>query len=145
MTWVVLGLLPGKVVIMRQGWPIPAERAEEHWAAQTAARRYSIRLMITFGYVPTSVLLAVALRHAFPALRTAAAQWLLLAIPFAASLWLIVVVAQQKRALDIGRDLRPPGSRTPAFGRAALMSRAGMAWFCIWFGGILLLLLFVAG
>jgi len=143
-TWIVVGQLPGKIIVVRQGWPIPAERAEEHQAAQTAARRYSIQVMNAFGYVPTCVLLAVALRHAFPALRTAAAQWLLLAIPFAASLWLIALIARQKRVLDMGCGLRPSGSWAPPFGRTAVMSRSGIAWFCIWFGGILLLL-FVAG
>jgi len=139
-TWIVLGLLPGKIIVVRQGWPIPAEHAEEHRAAQQAARRNSIRWMTAFGAVPTAVLLADSLRYTFPALRTAAAQWLPVAIPLAASIWLLVAIARTNRGLDLGPDLRPPGSWATPFGRTTLWNRAGLAWFCIWFGGVLLLM-----
>jgi hypothetical protein len=141
MTWIVLGLLPGKIVIVRQSWPLPAERAKEHHAAQDAARRYSVRLMNAFGAVPASVLLMAALRHAWPDARTGAAQWIAFGIPAVFAVLLIAVIIGQKRVIDAGRSLRPPGSWTPPFGRAAVMSRAGMTWFAIWFGGILLLLI----
>jgi hypothetical protein len=141
MTWAVLGTLPGKITVVRQGWPIPADRPEQHRVAQQAARRYSIRLMDAFAWLLASILFMSALRSVWPAARTAGvAQWLVIVIPLAFSLLLIGVITRQKRILDMGRNLRPPGSWTPAFGHAAMMSRSGMIWFTIWFGGILLIL-----
>src|ERR1035441_4967095 len=44
LTWVALGLLPGKMAMVRFSAPLPAERAEEHYRFQDAARRNWIRV-----------------------------------------------------------------------------------------------------
>jgi hypothetical protein len=143
MTWLIGGLLPGKIIVVRQGWPIPAERAAEHREAQEAARRYSVRVLDAFGWLPASIFFVGALRTAWPPAHAGGfAEWLVIGIPFAFAILLVIVIAGQGRVLRIGRDLRPPGSWTPPFSRAALMSRAGMTWFSIWFGGVLLLILY---
>jgi hypothetical protein len=139
LTWAILGLFPGKITIVRQGWPIPAERAAEHRTAQEASRRHSIRQMDACGLM-ASILFMTALRSAWPAARTLpAAQWLLVGIPLAFGLILVLVIAQQNRIIQMSRTLRPAGSWNPPFGRAASMSRTGLVWFAIWFGGLMLL------
>jgi hypothetical protein len=146
MSWAVLGLLPGKILVVRQGWPVPAERAEEHHKAQEAARRYSVRLMDAFGWLLASILFMMALRDAWPAARSVAGlQWLTVGVPLAFGAVLMVAVGRQKRVIEMGRTLRPAGSWTPPHGRAALMSRAGMVWFTIWFGGIMAMTFLVRG
>jgi len=145
MTWAVLGLLPFKISLVRQGWPLPAERAEEHRRAQEAARRYSVRLLDVTGWFFASILFMGALRQAWPAVRSAAGAWLAVGIGLAFGVLLTVVVARQKRVLEMGRTLRPAGSWTPAFGRATWMSRSGLGWFTVWFGGMMLLMFFFRG
>lgn len=140
MTWVVLGLLPGKIIAVRQGWPLPAERTDEHRAGQEAGRRYSVRVLDAFGWFSASILFMGAVRLVWPAARTSAAGWLVIGIPLAFAVFLMVVVAGQKRVLDRDRTLRPAGSWAPPFGHATLMSRAGLVWFGAWFGGLMLLI-----
>lgn len=43
-TWMALGLLPGKILVVRFNFPLPAERAEEHYRYQDAMRRNWITL-----------------------------------------------------------------------------------------------------
>lgn len=144
-TWAVLGLLPGKIVIVRQGWPLPADRAQEHRDAQDAARRYSIRIMDAMGCLLASILFMSALRHVWTPARTVApVQWLTLGIPFALGVLLVIVIAGQKRVFEMGRTLRPAGSWSPSFGHATFMNRTGLTWFTIWFGGLVLLMLFTS-
>lgn len=141
LTWAILGLLPGRITVVRQGWPIPADRAAEHLHAQDAARRYSIRVMDAYGWFMASILFMMALRHAWPPARTAEEQWLVFGIPLASGVFLMIVIAWQTRIMAMGRTLRPPGSWAPPFGRATIMSRSGLIWFSIWFGGTVLLML----
>lgn len=146
MTWTILGLLPGKITIVRQGWPLPADRAAEHLGEQEAARRYSVRVLDALGGLLTSIFLMDAIRHAWPAVRTiAAVQWLMVGIPLALGVVLMVVVVQQKRVFALGRTLRPAGSWAPPSGRATLFSRSGMTWFTVWFGGMMVLTLLLRG
>jgi hypothetical protein len=42
----------------------------------------------------------------------------------------------------MGRDLRPVGSWSGPFRSVKWMPRAGLVWFAVWFGGLVLLLLF---
>jgi len=51
----------------------------------------------------------------------------------------MVVIARQKRVIEMGRTLRPAGSWAPPFGRDTTMSRGGLIWFGVWFGVTLLL------
>ncbi|SPE30508.1 hypothetical protein SBA3_1680001 [Candidatus Sulfopaludibacter sp. SbA3] len=42
----------------------------------------------------------------------------------------------------LGRNLQPSGSWATPFRRATFMSRPGLIWFAIWFGGIAASLLY---
>jgi hypothetical protein len=42
-TYVILGVLAGKLVLARSGFPLPPERTEEHYRWMEASRRHSLR------------------------------------------------------------------------------------------------------
>jgi len=143
-SWVVLGLIPGKMTIVLLSWPLPAERTEEHFRLQDVSRRFSIRLFgIIFQWFMLVVLLGAAMLHGLLPVHPAPVwRWLLLASMFA--VWgygMIVMFRGMQRLKVMSSDLRPVGSWKTPFGRASCfgMSRAFQIWFAIWFGGILLL------
>ncbi len=138
MSWGVLGLIPGKVMVVMQGWPIPAERPDEHRRMQEAERRYSVRLLDAFGALLASILFMLALGHAWPAARSEA-PWLLFGAPLAFAVLLVATVIQWGRVSGMGRGLRPVGSWVPPSGRARMWNRSGLVWFAIWFGGFMIL------
>jgi hypothetical protein len=144
LTWVALGLLPGKMAMVRFSAPLPAERAEEHYRFQDAARRNWIRVSgIFFGWFSVTILFSGALLHALSTVRPAAAwRWLALAISLA--VWgygMVMMFRGQRRLREMSRDLRPTGSWKSPFGRLSClgMNREFLIWAAIWFGGILLL------
>jgi len=49
-TWIALGLLPGKIILVRNAFPLPPERSEERYRLSEAPRRYSLRVMGAFGW-----------------------------------------------------------------------------------------------
>jgi hypothetical protein len=53
-----------------------------------------------------------------------------------------VIIRGQTRLAAMSRELRPAGSWSTPFQSARLMLPGGLAWFGIWFGGLLLLLIF---
>jgi hypothetical protein len=142
LSWGALGLIPGKMAMVRVSWPLPAERAEEHYRFQDAARRYWIRVSgIFFEWFMVVVLLSGALIHALSPMRPAPMwRWLALASCFA--VWgygMIAMFRGQQQLKAMGGDLRPPGSWKTPFGRSSCFGRgrAFQIWFAIWFGGIL--------
>jgi hypothetical protein len=144
LSWVVLGMIPGKMAMVRISWPLPAERTEEHFRLQDVSRRFSIRLFgIIFQWFMLVVLLGAAMLHGLLPVHPAPVwRWLLLASMFA--VWgygMIVMFRGMQRLKVMSSDLRPVGSWKTPFGRASCfgMSRAFQIWFAIWFGGILLL------
>lgn len=144
-TWVVLGLLPGKIVLVRSSFPLPADRAEEHYRLQDANRHYGLRVFDALGWFLTAVLFAYALQHAWPAMEAIIPlRWLLTGVVFVMALYMTTVIVRgQGRLMAMGRDLRPAGSWSAPFRGAQWLSRPGLAWFAAWFGGILVLLVFL--
>jgi hypothetical protein len=144
-TWVVLGLLPGKIVLVRSGFPLPAGRVEEHYRLQDAQRRYGLRVFDALGWFLTAVLFAYALQHSWPAMQAdSSLGWLLSGLVFAIGLYMtIVIVRGQGRLIAMGRNLRPAGSWSAPFRGTQWVSRPGLAWFAAWFGGIVVLLIFL--
>jgi hypothetical protein len=140
-TWVVLGLLPGKVVLVRSSFPLPAERAEEHYRWQDAQRRFGLRAFDVLGWFWSAVLFVYALRHSWPAMQAGTPlAWLFTFVVIVLGLYMtFVVVRGQGRLMAMGRDLRPAGSWSAPFRGAQWMSRPGLVWFACWFGGIVAL------
>jgi hypothetical protein len=147
LSWVALGLIPGKMAMVRFSFPIPAERAEEHHRFQDASRRNWIRVSgILFEWFLITILLGGALMHALSPMRSAPAwRWISLAVTL--SVWVYGMVEMFRGQRQLGKmshELRPAGSWRSPFGRLSWvgMSRAFLIWFAIWFGGILLLIFY---
>jgi hypothetical protein len=144
LSWVALGMLPGKMAMVRLSFPLPAERTEEHFRFQEVSRRFWIRLFgVVFQWFMVVVLLGVAVLHGFFGAHPAPVwRWMVLACGL--SVWeygMIVMFRGTQQLKSMGSELRPAGSWKTPFGRSSCfgMGRAFQVWFAIWFGGILLL------
>lgn len=146
-TWLALGMIPGKIILVRNSFPLPSERTEEHYRLSEATRRWSLRFMNVFRWVIVSPLAFYALKHSWPAAQGIAwLSWVFVAIFLALCLRLTdVLIRGQRRLAAMGRDLRPAGSWSTPFRPARLMLPGGLTWFGIWFGGLMLLLIFFRG
>jgi hypothetical protein len=141
MTYVIVGLLPFKIAIVRSSYPLPSERAEEHYRWADAHRRYSLRLMDGFFRWFSLVILAgYALQHGWATASTVWFRWLVIGIALAVWLAFVgILIRGSGRLAVMGHDLRPAG-RTPF--RSARLLAPGLAPFAVWFGGLILLLVF---
>ncbi|HUD22544.1 MAG TPA: hypothetical protein VMQ60_06840 [Acidobacteriaceae bacterium] len=146
-SWAVLGIIPGKMAMVRVSWPLSAERTEEHFRLQEASRRFWIRLFgIIFQWFFLVVLLGVAVLHGLlPVPPAPVWRWLVPACSIA--VWgygMIVMFCGMSQLKAMGRNLRPSGSWKTPFGRASCFGtgRAFYIWFAIWFGGILAFILY---
>ena len=154
MTWLALGLLPGKILLARSSYPLPVDRTEEHYRYQDAMRRNSVRMWNSIAWFFVNVLAGVALRDTWTPARTVPGlRWLLLSVPLVVWAYVIVQAFRRMRlATTLGRDLLPPGSWTTPFRRAPWIgvgencglwgNRHYLIWFAIWFGGILAIILY---
>jgi hypothetical protein len=146
LTWMALGLLPGKMAVVRFSYPLPVERTEEHYQYQDAERRNWLRVWGAFGWFFIVILLGGALRHAWSPIRPIPAlQWFVIAAALAVWGYSMIVMFRgmlQLRAMS--SNLRPAGSWRTPFRRSpyAGLSRAYLIWFTIWFGGILVSVLY---
>ena len=144
LTWVALGMIPGKIAIVKLSWPLPAERAEEHYRLNELSRRYWMRLSgIIFEWYMVVVLLGVALLHAVssPA-HHPAPMWRWLALTSQFVVWgygMVVMLRGLQEMKVLGTELRPAGSWKTPFGRASCLGRGWefRIWFAIWFGGVM--------
>ena len=140
-SWVVLGMIPGKMTMVRLSFPLPAERTEEHLRVQEAGRRFWIRVFgIVIQWFMLVVLLGVAVLHGLPVHSALMWRWLVLVCCLA--VWgygMIVQFRGSQQLKAMGRELRPAGSWKTPFGRASCLGtgRAFQVWAAIWFGGIL--------
>jgi hypothetical protein len=144
MTYVIVGLFPGKIVVVRNSFPLPTERAEEHHRWMEAQRRWWLRVMHTLQWFLIAILGGYALRHGWPGANAIPwLRWLLVGVALA--IWLImtvVIIRGWGRVAAMGRDLRPIGSWSGPFRPARLMMPGYLTWFGVWFGGMVLLLVF---
>lgn len=143
LSWVVLGLRPGKIAMVRASSPLPVERAEEHYRYQDAERRNWLRVWGAVGWFLVVILFGGAsMRALYPTGPAPALRWLVLAVALAVWGYSMFVMFRGMRQLKaMSSDLRPAGSWKTPFGRSSWMgmSRAFQIWFAIWFGGILIL------
>ena len=150
LTWVALGLIPGKIVVVRSSSPLPTERTEEHYRYQDAERRNWLRAWGAFGWFFVVILLGLALGMALMRARSASRmvpglEWLILGIAFAVWGYQVLVYYRGSRQLaSMARDLRPAGSWRTPFRRASWMgmSRPYLIWGTIWCGGIFAFILY---
>jgi hypothetical protein len=143
LSWMILGLLPGKIAMVRAGSPLPAERAEEHYRYQDAERRNWLKLWGATAWFLAAVQFGAALIRAVSSGKSAPGMvWLALGADLAVWGYVMFVMFRGMRQMKaMSRDLRPAGSWRTPFGRASWMgtSRVFRIWFAVWFGGIMLL------
>lgn len=144
-TYIIVGLLPFKIGIVRKSFPLPAERTEEHYRWMEAQRRQSLLEMDGFFRWFSIVILAgYALQHGWPGARAVVwLRWIL--IGTALAVWLAsvaILIRGSGRLAAMGHDLRPVGSWAGPFRPASLMLPGLAPWFAAWCGGLLLLLVF---
>jgi len=145
-TYIIVGLLPFKIGVVRNSAPLPSERAEEHYRWADAQRRLWLR--VTDGFFRWFLLVifaGYALLASWPAARTIVwLRWLVIGIAMA--VWLVTVgimIRGSGHLAAMGRDLRPVGSWSGPFRRATLTMPGISPWlFGAWFGGLVLLLVF---
>jgi hypothetical protein len=144
MTYTILWLLPAKIGIVRYGFPLPAERTEEHNRWVNAERRYRLRLMDGFCWFVLVILAGYALLHGWPAAKAVAGfRWLLIGL--ALGVWLLQVRFQirgESHLTAMGRGLRPAFGRPGLFRGGTLMTPRGWSWSAAYLTGLILLLVF---
>ena len=144
MTYVVVGLFPFKMGVVRKGFSIPAERPEEHHEWMKAQRRLCLR---TLDSIRWTFLLMIGDYAAMHAWRTAGSssllRWLNAGVVLGVGLYLALsLVRDERRVVAMGRDLRPASSWSTPF-RPAWQMQPALAPFAVWFGGLILLLVFL--
>ena len=135
-TWAVLALLPVKVLAVRAGRPLPAERTEEHHRWSEAHRRYSLRVVDSMRWLSVSMFAGYALLHGWPGAAGAAwLRWAVLAGALGASLYMMwVILRGDARLAAMGHNLRPVAAG------AGIAPRAWI-WMAVYLGGLAALLL----
>jgi hypothetical protein len=143
LTYIIVGLLPFKIGVVRNSYPLPSERAEEHYRWMEAQRRQWLRVQDCVRWFLIVNLAGYALLHGWPAAsKIAWLHWLVIGIAMA--VWLASVgmlIRGSGRLAAMGRDLRPLGNWSGPFRRATLMM-PGVSpwWYGAWCGGLVLLL-----
>jgi hypothetical protein len=143
MTYAIVGLFPLKVSMVRNSFPVPAERPEDHYRWMDAKRQLSLHTMDILRWLFLVMLGDYALSRAWH-MATAGAWLRGLRTGVVLAICLFVgstVIGEQRRVTAMGRDLRPVGSWTTPFRPASLME-PGLAPATVWFGGLVLLLTF---
>jgi hypothetical protein len=144
MTWMAL-VLPSKILLVRSGSPLPAERTEEHYKYQDAMRRNGISWLNAWNWGCVVLLFGVALGRNCSLAVIPFLRWTVVGVFLAVfATMMFVVFSGMRLAATVGRDLRPPGSFATPFGRGAWIwkSRSFMIWYIIWVSGIVALVLY---
>lgn len=143
MTYAVIGLFPLKIGIVRNSFPVPTERPEDHYRWMEARRRQSLHAMDTLRWGFLIILGDYALLHGWHMASAGAwVRWLRTGVVLAVCLFVgLTLIREQRRVTSMGRDLRPVGSWSTPFRPARLME-PGFAPAAVWFGGLVLLIVF---
>jgi hypothetical protein len=138
-TWIALGMLPGKIILVRNSFPLPPECTEEHHRLSEASRRYSLRVMDAMSWIFVVTLAVYAVKQGWISTQEVPGlSWIFVAIQLAPCFVLVALLVRGgTRLAAMGRGLRPAGSWSTPFGPARRMLPGYLAWFGIWFGGIL--------
>jgi hypothetical protein len=140
-----MGLLPGKIILARNSFPLPPERTEEHHRWMEANRRHSLRVMESMRWFLVFMLAGYAVRHGLPAVAaTAWLPWSFLGISMALFLVMTgILIRGSGQLAAMGRDLRPVGSWAGPFHPARLMLPGGLTWGVVYCAGLFALLVFL--
>jgi hypothetical protein len=145
MTYVVLGLFPGKMGLIRHGFPLPAKQTEEHYRQTEAYRRYSLRVLGSFQWLMVIILAGYALQHSWPAVK--AQIWFRpLLIIVALGAWLVMaglIIRGERHLAATGRDLRPVGNWSGPFHARRMFSTSGWIWSGAYFAGLVFLMAWI--
>ncbi|MCC6586684.1 MAG: hypothetical protein IT168_08195 [Bryobacterales bacterium] len=141
-TYAIFALLPGKIVIVRNGFPIPPDRPDAHAAWSEAGRRHSLRVMDIMRWYLTTILVAWTLRHyILPPELVLPLQVLMAGVSIA---YLVVLISSltrgAQRIKDLGHGLRPPGSWATPFKPARATIPGGLAWGVLYCLGLVAIL-----
>ncbi len=143
-SYIIIGLFPFKIEIIRSGFPVPAERPDEHLRWMETLRRYRLYIMDYSRWSAMAILGLYALVHGWRAVRATA--WLHWALPgVALAVWIfftVTLMRRERRVNAMGRDLLPVGSWSTPFRPARVMAPGFAVAFAAWFGGLVLLLVF---
>jgi hypothetical protein len=140
LTWMSLGFLPGKILLVRHSYPIPAERAEERYQYQEARKRNAIKVSTAGAWGIVVFLFGFALARAFSPSKAALILWLSLTIGVSivpTGYCLFLILRGERKLEAMHRELGPSGSWATPYRRKPWMSRPYWIWFAIWMGGIL--------
>jgi hypothetical protein len=140
-TYAVMGLLPAKIIIVHQSYPLPPEKTEEHQRWQEAGRRYWLTVTELMRWFFVVRLVGYSVEHGFPAtMMMVWLHWLFFSVYIVAfSVMLIVLIQGSRRLVALGQDLRPIGSWSGPFGPARLLLPGWLTWSIVYIGGLLLL------
>ena len=140
-TYVILGLLAGKVLVARSRVLLPAERTEEHHRWSEESRRHWVRIWDMFRLLVATQLAGYALQFWAPAKSAPWLRWVVVGIVL--GIWLLmagILIRDFRRLSAMGRDLRPAGSWTGPFQTGRGSSRASLTWMIGFTAGLFLLL-----
>jgi hypothetical protein len=142
MTYMIVGLLPCKIGIVRNSVPLPPEQTGEHYRWVEAQRRNSLRGMDSMRWFFMVIFAGYALQHSWAVANTIGwLHWLIIGIALAVFLVMMgIVLRGSGRIAEMGRELRPAVSWSGSSSPARLMMPGFSRWSAIWFGGLVLLL-----
>ncbi|MCC6363528.1 MAG: hypothetical protein IT165_08375 [Bryobacterales bacterium] len=139
-TYVVLALLPGKIILVRNSYPLPPERTDEYHRWLDMQRRHSLRLMSVMGWFAATALAGYSAQRSWR--DEPWIPWLALLIEGAIfSTMMTIIFRGMARVAATGRNFRPVGSFSGPFRRSGLFVRGGLAWAIFYCAGLALLLI----
>jgi hypothetical protein len=144
MTYMIVGVLPCKIGVIRSSFPLPSERTAEHYQWVEAQRRHSLRGMDSMRWFFMVIFAGYALQHSWAVANSIVwLHWLIIGIALAVFLAMMgIVIRGSGRLAAMGRELRPAVSWSGSSSSARLMMPGFSRWSAIWLGGLVLLLVF---
>ncbi|MCX6620180.1 MAG: hypothetical protein NTY38_03715 [Acidobacteria bacterium] len=140
-TYIVMAMLPGKILIVRNRLPLPAEKTEEHRRFDEALRRHALRQLDGMRWMALSIFAVVAVHKAVPALKNLLVPSM--AIPLAAWLVMMAVIIRGTGRLNaMSAGLRPMGSWKSPFLK---QPRSYLVWISLYCACLIALLLYFRG
>lgn len=146
LSWLAIGILPTKVILLRGVIPLPPERVEEYHRWVGASRNVLLQIADRWRWLFVGTFALIVAGRGWPALLTPA--WSRPALFFASLAlyyWQLRWMGRAlKRVVGMGRALRPAGSWSGPFGPAKPSFPGGRIWFLSYLGGLALLLVWLA-